>query len=146
MSRFEGDLTLKVIEDASGKPIPTDDGRAQWVACPPSIVYVQDDGSRITNPTGEPTDLGSVPQWAWSLGFSPDGQGVEAFVTHDLLYRTRGSCVVRGVCYRTRAKPYSRAEADAILRDGLRLCGVGLVRRNLIWAAVRAGGSEAWGS
>jgi hypothetical protein len=146
VSRLEGDLTIRLLKDAAGRPIPTVDGRAQWVAVPPSLTYVQDDGARITNPLGEPTDLGSVPQWAWSAGFSPDGQGVEGFVIHDLLYRTAGTCLVNGVAYRTRKAFYTRAEADAILRDALKLCGVGAVRRALIWVAVRIGGAMAWGT
>lgn len=146
MSWFEGNLTLTLLKDGAGHPVPTSNGRAQWTAAPPALVYVQDDGNRITNPSGEPTDLGSTPEWSWSWGFAPDGQGVEAYVTHDLLYRTAGTCFVKGVSYRTRAQPYTRAEADAILRDGLKLCGVSTVRRNLIWAAVRAGGSPDWGS
>lgn len=145
MSRFIGDLTLKVMLDDAGKPIPTSDGRVQWIGVAPPLSYVDKHGYSITFAPGEPTDLGSIPQFAWSLGFSPDGQGAEAFATHDQLYKTKGTCLVNGVCYRTRPTPYTRAEADAILLDGLRLSGVGVVRRSLIWAAVRVGGAGGWG-
>lgn len=146
MTHFAGEVTLRVLEDARGRPVPTDDGRAQWVAVDPPLVYVQDDGFTITNPSGEPTDLGSIPQAAWSFGFSPEGVGVQGFIIHDLLYRTKGTCQVGGKVYRTRSAPYTRAEADAILRDCLKLSGVGVVRRNLIYAAVRVGGVNAWGT
>jgi hypothetical protein len=145
-SRFEGDLTLRVLLGPNGKPIPTANGRAQWLGCPPAFSYVDKAGFRITFACGEPTDLGSTPQWSWSAGFSPDGQGVEAFTIHDQGYRTRGTHVVNGVTYRTRPEPYTRKEHDDMLLDGLKLCGVSIVRRNLIWAAVRVGGASAWGS
>lgn len=145
MTQFVGDLTLKEMLGADGKPIPTKNGRAQWYGAPPPLVYIDRNGYSITFPTGEPTDLGSTPEDTWSLGFPPDGEGVEAYAIHDFLYRTKGTCVFNGVTYRTRPRPYSRAEADWILRDGLRLCGVQPVRRYLIYLAVRFGGHDAWG-
>lgn len=145
MTRFIGDLTLREMLGADGKPIPTKDGRAQWYGAPPPLVYVDRNGFFITFPVGEPTDLGSIPQDAWSLGFSPDGEGAEAYAIHDLLYRTSGTCLHNGKVYRTRPAPYTRAEADWILRDGLGLCGMSVVRRNLIYAAVRWGGADVWG-
>jgi hypothetical protein len=142
---FVGDLTLEVMLDAQGRPIPTPNGRAQWLGRPPPMSWIDAAGERITFAPDEPTDLGSIPQVAWSFGFSPDGEGVEAFAVHDQGYRTRGTHVVGGVCYRTRPEPYTRAEHDAMLLEGLRVCGVSLVRRRLIWAAVRLGGASSWG-
>lgn len=146
MSRFVGDLTLKVMLGPDDKPVSTGDGRVQWYGCPPPMSYIDKDGWRITFAPGEPTDLGSIPQVAWSFGFSPDGEGVEAFAIHDQGYRTKGTHVVSGVCYRTRPTPYTRSEHDDMLRDGLKLSGVGVLRRNLIWLAVRLGGAGGWGS
>ena len=40
--------------------------------------------------------------------------------------------------------PYTRAESDWILRDALANRGVDVVRRNLIWLAVRIGGTRGW--
>lgn len=146
MSQFIGDLTLKVMLGPGDKPVPTTNGRVQWYGCPPPMAYIDPEGWRITFAPGEPTDLGSIPQFAWSLGFSPDGEGAEAFVIHDQGYKTKGTHVVNGATFRTRPTPYTRAEHDAMLLDGLKLCGVSVLRRSLIWAAVRIGGAGGWGS
>lgn len=147
MSGFTGHLGLQLIENADGDPLLTDDGRCQWaVAIPLSYdVGAEGSGETITVPAGATTDLGSTPQISWSLGFSPDSAGAKAFVIHDLLYRTKGTCVLNGVCYRTRALPYTRAEADGILREALAVLGVSAFRRGVMWAAVRLGGQSGWG-
>jgi hypothetical protein len=137
--QFTGELVLReVLKDHTG------DGRSEWASVG-VLVLQDDDGSTITFGVGATTDLGSVPQFAWSFGFPPDGIGVRAYCIHDLLYRTQGSCAWTGMTWRTRAKPYSRAEADVILRKGLVACGVPTWRAWAIWAAVRVGGVGGWG-
>jgi hypothetical protein len=44
-----------------------------------------------------------------------------------------------------RPEPYSRKEADDILREAMEDRGVGGWERFVIWAAVRLGGSGGWG-
>ncbi len=149
MSRFTDHLGLTPLEDEIGRPIPTEDGRTQWSVLPPPMSYevgAEGSGERITVAAGATTDLGSIPRLIWSLGFSPDGVGAKAYVLHDFLYRTRGTCLWRGDCYRTRALAYSRAEADAILKEALAVLGVPAWKRQVIWLAVRVGGSGGWGS
>ena len=149
MSRFTGHLGLEPLEDENGLPILTDDGRTQWKALAPPLIYDVGElgsGEEITFPPGATTDLGSIPRPAWSLGFSPDGPGVKIFVIHDFLYHTGGTCEFEGTTYRTRETPYTRKEADDILREGLKILNVGSIRRALIWSAVRLGGSSGWKS
>ncbi len=148
MSRFTGHLGLQLLEDERGRPILNGAGRCTWRGLPPPLVYdVGEEGSgeEITFAPGATTDLGSIPQVAWSFGFAPDGPGVKPFVIHDLLYRTAGTCVLNGIRYRTRAQPYTRKEADQILRKAMKVVGVPAWRRELIYAAVRLGGAGAWG-
>jgi len=76
----------------------------------------------------------------------PDGPWVKGAVIHDFLYATRGTGIwKKHPSGNSRAEPYSRAEADWILRDALRNRGVDVVRRNIIWLAVRIGGGGGWG-
>lgn len=138
---FSGNLTLREIPGAS-----TANGRAEWVDVCDTLTFRDTDGETITFGPGATTDLGSTPEFSWSFGFSPDGIGVRAYTIHDLLYRTKGLCVWQGMTCRSRATPYTRAEADEILRKGLIACGVAGWRARVIWAAVRVGGSSGWGN
>ena len=81
------------------------------------------------------SDFGSIPPATrWVPGFSPDSDGIGGFLTHDLLYTTKG---LGGL--------YTRKDSDLILRDCLKALGVGTVRRNAIYTAVRLGGGGGWG-
>lgn len=135
---FAGTLELEEI------PGSTLNGRAEWEN-EGLLVCTDPQGFKITVGRGARTDLGSVPQLAWSFGFPPDGIGVRAYDTHDLLYRSKGTCDEPGSS-RGRLQPYTRAEADEILRQGLIACGVPPWRARAIWAAVRVGGANAWGT
>jgi hypothetical protein len=143
MPEFTGTLCLTPVIN-----LHTADGRTEWMVVDddnPDLTLHDDNGDTITMPSGATTDLGSVPKFAWSFGFPPDGIGVRAYVIHDLLYRTCGTCVLAGVTYRSRAAIYNRSEADDILRRGLIACGVPAWRARVVWAAVRAGGGAGWG-
>lgn len=147
MSRFTAHLGLIQVEDALGRPLINQAGRTLWdlVSELPYEVGEEGSGEVITAPAGMRTDLGSIPRAVWSWGFAPNGPGSKAYVIHDFLYATAGTCMWMGEVRRTRPKPYSRAEADAILREALAVLGVPLWKRMAIWAAVRAGGAGGWG-
>lgn len=142
--RFYGFLQLRKLNGEE-----THDGRSKWVQTGELRAVVVPKGGgpneSITVGEGATTDLGSVPQWAWSLGFPPDGIGDEAYAVHDLLYRTKGACVWKGSLWRTREQPYTRVEADEILREGLIACGLSTWRAYAIWTGVRLGGATGWG-
>lgn len=147
MSAFTNHLGLLEYTDASGLPVATHDHRAQWwVQGPPFLSYdvgAENSGESITVPGlayGFITDLGSIPQAAWSFGFPPDGIGAKAFVVHDFLCATKGGGEWAGIKWTTRRHPYSSAEAAAILYEALGVCGVDSLHAGLIRDAVAVGG------
>lgn len=142
--RFLGDVGLELARD-HGKPILTSEGRSTWFLSRP-LSLETDDGEMITAPVGFHTDLGSIPPLAAPFGLFPDGEGVPAFVVHDLLYWTSGTGMLSGKLCITRATPYTRIEADTILREALKACGVGERARNVIYDAVRLAGGNSWGT
>lgn len=147
MSRFTSHLGLVMVEDGDGKP-GTQDGRCTWQVATPLTydVGAEKSGESITVPVGATTDLASIPRFAWSAGFPPDGPWLKAAVVHDFLYRTQGTCTLNGRRSMTRTLPYSRAEADGILREAMGVLGVGPWERTVIWSAVRLGGWKGWGT
>jgi hypothetical protein len=151
LSGFTNHLGLLEYDGPDGKPIPTRDGRMQWyVAGPPFLSYdvgAKDSGESITVPGLAYefiTDLGSIPQMAWSFGFPPDGIGAKAYVVHDLLCRTDGSGVWAGQKWITRSHPYSAHEAADILHEALIVCGVDEHHAREIRQAVNLFGPK-WG-
>jgi hypothetical protein len=147
VSRFTRHLGLVMLEDGHGRPL-LKDGRCTWQLQGPLSYDVGAEGSgeTITVPATATTDLASIPRFAWSLGFPPDGQWAKAAVIHDFLYRTNGTCVLNLRMYRTRKAAYSRSEADNILREAMGVLGVPAWRRWVIWSAVRSFGGSGWGS
>ena len=76
------------------------------------------------------SDGGSIPKIAWSvIGHPLEMPGLQCYLAHDAEYS---------------AELFDRAECDRRLRDGLKLAGVGLIKRNAIYLAVRAGGWAVW--
>lgn len=76
------------------------------------------------------TDFASVPRVLWSL-IPTYGRYTKAAVLHDYL------------CRKSAEGEFNRCDADGIFRRAMRELGVGLVRRRMMWAAVRwAGGLE----
>lgn len=145
MDRFSGKLVLVLLDDKTHGALR--DGRSLW-AVHQGISYKTSIGGEatITVPPGFVTDLASIPRLAWSV-YPPDGPWVKAAMVHDFLYGTGGTGVWKGHARSiTRAAPYTRAEADDILREAMENRGVGIVKRNVIWSAVRAGGAGGWGS
>lgn len=75
----------------------------------------------IEVPAGFVTDLASVPRILWML-LPPDGKYAKAAIIHDYLYDN---------ALRT------KAEADCIFLDGMRVLGVPKWKRNVMFGAVR---------
>lgn len=139
---FGGKLVLVVLQDKAHPA--TRAGRTLWALQRP-LTYRTHAGDTITAPAGMVTDLASIPA-AVSWLLPPDGPWVQAAVIHDELYITQGSCLWHGHPGRSRARPYSRAEADAILRDAMADLGLSGWREWAIYTGVRAGGQQGWGT
>nr|WP_295107497.1 DUF1353 domain-containing protein [uncultured Caulobacter sp.] len=143
VDRFDGKLVLVLLDNKYTPSIKQ--GRSLWGLHDPLSYTPSDAADTITAPPGFVTDLASIPRWGWIV-LPPDGPWVKGAVVHDFLYATRGTGVWKThPSGNTRPAPYSRAEADWILRDALKNRGVDVVRRNIIWAAVRIGGGNGWG-
>lgn len=141
--RFGGKLVLVLLDNKVRPAIKK--GRSLWGLHDPLTYTPGDDGHRITVPPGFVTDLASIPRWAWTI-LPPDGPWVKGAVIHDFLYATSGTGIWKTYTDgRTRPDGYTRAEADGILRDALANRSVGVLRRNIIWAACRVGGAGGWG-
>jgi hypothetical protein len=143
VGRFSGKLYL-VLLDNKDRP-STRAGRSLW-ALQRELEYRPGDGDEelIIIPRGFVTDLTSVPRIVWSF-YPPDGPWAKAAVIHDFLYFTSGTGVWhthRGI---TRAAPYSRIEADDILKQAMADRKIGKWEQLVIWTAVRLGGAGGWG-
>lgn len=78
-------------------------------------------------PKGYGTDLASVPVGFRNIASKVDA--VEASVIHDHAYETR---------------TMPRAEADRLFLEIMEASGIGWVKRNLMYSAVRMGGWVIW--
>lgn len=105
-------------------------------------------GDLLTVPAGMQTDLASVPGFLWAT-LPPDGPYAEAATFHDLCYRSRAAMTWHGHVGREAApgaKPYSRADCDEILREGMVALSVAGWKRVAVFDAVRALGGKGFGS
>lgn len=98
------------------------------------VVYVTNDGRRITVPEGYITDFATIPRIFWVL-LPPLGRYLYAALIHDRLYwmHNRGHDL-----------SYSRAYADQIMREVMSASEVKPWQRWLIYAGVRVGGWVCW--
>lgn len=142
VDRFSGKLVLVLLDN---KKVPSlKGGRSLWGLQRPLTYSQGDKGETITVPAGFVTDLASVPRWAWTL-VPPDGPWVKAAIIHDYLYATAGTGIwKKHPASITRSSPYSRLEADRIMREAMENRGVPALFRNLIYLAVRFGGGPDW--
>lgn len=105
-----------------------DDGGFPFVLLA-ALRYDSDELRRtVIVPPGFRTDLASIPRVLWNI-LPPVGKYDAAAVVHDYLYQTGG---------------VSRAQADAVLREAMAVCGVGAFTRFTIYAGVRVGGLAIW--
>lgn len=143
--RFAGKLYVVLLDDKDHPSIRA--GRSTW-GLERSLTYRTSVGgaATITVPPGFVTDLASIPAVA-SPFLPPDGPWTKAAIVHDFLYDTHGSCVWAGHpsgC--SRAAPYTRAEADDILREAMADRGISDWRAWAIHTGVCLGGAKGWGS
>jgi hypothetical protein len=110
MSAFLTDLDVRVIVQGYRLLSP--------------LVYQSDVlGTTITVPDGFVTDFASIPAPGRIL-ISGHGHDRWAAVVHDYLYHTK----------------HNRKQADAVFLEALEVSGVNLIKRRLMYRAVRTGG------
>lgn len=87
----------------------------------------------VVVPVGSTTDGASRPAWSKAI-FTRWGRHTAAVVIHDALYR--------GAARDPYGDPFqcSRKAADRVFREIMERDGVGKIKRNLMYWAVRAGG------
>lgn len=144
--RFKRTKLVLVLLD--NKDVPSlRDGRSLWGLYKELPYFpgpTPEDTEQITVRPGFVTDLASIPRWA-SIILPQDGPWVKAAIIHDYLYATGGTGQWKnGPVTITRPTPYSREEADRILLQGMENRGVDVVRRTIIYLAVRVGGVFGW--
>lgn len=122
MARILGDLTIRLNK-----------GGATWSLAEPMEYHVgaEDSDTVVEVPAGFETDLASVPWFGRWLVSSWKGTA-RAAVVHDFLYSVVGR----------RVHGFTRAQADAIFSEALRVTGSRLWV--LIYATVRLFGLAAW--
>jgi hypothetical protein len=114
---FKTELILKSLHSTEG-------GRAEYEVMEP-LVYITKDNRTIEVPKGFITDLASVPRPFWAL-LPPGGKYSKAAVVHDYMY----------------VYHYDKEYADKTFRDALKECGVGSIRRNIMYYAVKLFGGR----
>lgn len=140
--RFAGKLVLVLLDNRDGPAIRN--GRSLWAVQRPLEYRTGDGDELIVVPPGFVTDLASVPRFVWSF-YPPDGPWAKAAIIHDFLYFSRGTGVWHDEVGITRERPYSRKEADDILKEAMADRKVGRWEQFVIWASVRLGGAGGWG-
>ena len=107
------------------------DGK-HWVLLSPFVYRVGsvDSDEIIFVPAGFRTDFASIPHWAWPVMGHPAGKHGKAAVVHDFLYQSPGD--------------YSRRRCDQVFLEGMKVLGVGWLKRTIMYSAVRLGGRGPW--
>lgn len=94
-------------------------------------------GERIwfTIPKGFETDFASVPRFLWFFIAPDDKDILVASIAHDWVYYKKG---------KLKEAQFTRLEADLILKEKMKSFGAGIIKRNLVFLAVRLGGFFNW--
>jgi hypothetical protein len=98
-------------------------------------------GTKLHIPAPFDLDLASTPRVLWPL-MACHELGILAPLVHDWLHRTGGDPSRFG--YAEPHRTYTRSEADSLFRYHMQSEGVGKMRRNAAYAAVRAFGGSSW--
>ena len=103
--------------------------RGVWVV-KTAIDFDLVDYPKFTVPVGFESDGASVPRFLWSL-MPPISSYTQAAFGHDYLYKEHDPM-------------RDRKQADKFFRDAMVFLGVGLLKRNTMYRAVRLFGRGAW--
>lgn len=151
--RFQGKYELVPLFGAGHRPV-IKNGHQEY-ADRNTITMIRPNGERVTFFAGQTTDLASIPRIVWPL-LPPDGPWAEAALPHDGCYASSGTFDWQPTIGhkpvgplkhgRSRPAPYTRAECDHILLEGMVALQVPPWKRTIIYDAVRLfGGLGGWG-
>lgn len=121
------------------RPVGT---KGEWELTAPLIYQGRCD--RFTVPLGFKTDFASIPR-IFSALIPKNGSHDAAAILHDFFYREKPQvfvCTLAGG--RHIHEPIDRKDADGLFRRIMKELGVNIVRRNLMYYAVRIGGRGPW--
>lgn len=136
---FVGELCLRAL--SSGE-LAAHESRVQLYELTQSFAFTSAElGDIIAVPAGFVSDFGSVPWWALSVVDDDDPHLLFASIIHDWLYVQRG--VLRYLDGTVRRR-LTRAEADAVLAEAMRVSGAPAWKVAVVHRAVRVGGSKHW--
>jgi hypothetical protein len=123
--------------------IDTGDGR-KWQLAEDFEYHVgsKDSDEVIKVPAGFITDFATIPQFLWGI-FPPTGRYTKAAVIHDYLTANKGriphaTADDNTITYRC----YTKKQVDKIFLEAMKVLGVNIVTRRVIWAAVSAFGNR----
>lgn len=103
----------------------------KWEVVKPLIYLSALLENTVTVPRGFETDLASIPAIARGI-IDPEAPCIlEASIIHDRLYTKSGAGV-------------TRAQADSVLAEAMRVLGAPEWKITLVWAAVRLFGGAHW--
>lgn len=131
MSKF---LTPLRVEDVNGDV---------WTLFEPLRYFSELAGGILEVEAGFKTDFASIPGFAQNL-ISKNGLWDFGAVLHDKLYSENGRIDVEQIDGATVERTFPRNVCDAILLEAMQAKGVGVIRRTLIFHAVRHFGWAAW--
>lgn len=162
MSRFTSHLGICLLEYSDGRAVMRGD-RCLWYL-PQPLPWERGElgsGQMLCVPAFDPTlwtdaqladiaakrlrvrgvtDLASIPRLARGL-LPPDGPYVKAAIPHDDGYTTKGFSYVNVL-----GRPATRKEVDDDLLEMMKAVQAPMIKRNAVYAAVRAGGWMGWGT
>ena len=92
----------------------------------------EDSNNVICVPRNFTTDFASVPRIFWNV-IPPYGRHGKAAVVHDYLYATNG---LHG--------RFNRQRCDEIFLEAITVLGVGAIKRQIMFRAVRMFGQKPW--
>lgn len=129
--RFDSALDIRAYRPETLAP-----GERQLYILRSPLVYQSAILGEITVPIGTVTDFASIPRAALWYVDDDDPCILYPSVIHDELY-TLGGRLADG-------RIYTRAQADAVLREGMLACGARADQATLVFGAVRMFGGSHW--
>ena len=127
MNAFPSHLVIRALS-----PEECPSGR-QLYKLEQDFAYNSEAFGTITVPAGLVTDFASVPRLVWSYLSPEDPCILYGSIVHDFLYQRGGRLPLRA---------FTRAEADALLREAMLDCGARPTQAAVVHAALRLFGAS----